>query len=66
MITELYLNNAISFGSMLSGLLTGSGVAILVLFKSNKNIKENFKVLFIVYLIGVLSGVVIDLIINLI
>ena len=64
-ITELFLNNAITFGSMLSGLLTGSGVAILVLFKSNKDIKENFKILGIVYFIGVLSGIVIDLIFNL-
>jgi len=64
-ITELYLNNAISFGSMLSGLLTGSGVAILILFKSNKNLKENLRILSILYLIGVLSGIVIDLIVNL-
>ena len=61
MVTELYLNNAISFGSMLSGLLTGSGVAILILFKSNKNLKENMKILSILYLIGVLSGIIIDL-----
>lgn len=65
MITELYLNNAITFGSMLSGLLTGSGVAILVLFKSNKNIKENIKIVSIIYFIGVLSGIVIDLFIKL-
>lgn len=64
-ITELFLNNAITFGSMLSGLLTGSGVSILVLFKSNKDIKENFKILGIVYFIGVFSGIVIDLIFNL-
>ena len=61
-ITELYLNDAITFGSMLSGLLTGSGVALLLLFKSNKNLKENFKILIILYLIGVLSGTIIDLI----
>ena len=61
MIKELYLNNAISFVSMLSGLLTGSGVAILVLFKTNKNIKENLKILSMIYLIGVLSGIIIDL-----
>jgi len=66
MITELYLNSAISFGSMLSGLLTGSGVAILVLFRTNKNIKENIKILSILYLIGVVSGIVIDLFISLI
>ncbi len=62
MITELYLNNVLSFGSMLSGLLTGSGIAILVLFKENKNIKENISILLLVYFIGALSGVIINLI----
>ena len=61
-ITELYLNNAISFGSMISGLLTGSGVALVVLFKTNKNIKENLKILSLTYSFGVISGVIIDLI----
>ena len=40
-ITELYLNNAISFGMTMAGLLTGSGVALLLLFKVNNNLKEN-------------------------
>lgn len=66
LITELYLNNAITFGSLLSGLLTGSGVAILILFKSNKNIKENVSILLLVYSLGVLTGIVIDLILMLI
>lgn len=61
-ITELYLNEILPFSAVISGLLTGSGVAILVLFKSNKNIKENIKILLIVYLIGVLSGLLIELI----
>ena len=61
-ITELYLNSAISFGSMLSGLLTGSGVALVVLFKTNKNFKENLKILSLIYSFGVLSGIIIDLI----
>lgn len=62
MITELYLNGALSFSATISGLLTGSGVALLVLFKSNKNIKENLKILSIIYAIGVLSGIIIELI----
>ena len=66
MLTELYLNNAINFGSIISGLLTGSGVALLVLFKSNKNIKENLKVLGLVYSIGVISGIIIEIITKLI
>lgn len=61
MITELYLNNTITFGAMMSGLLTGSGIAIIILFKSNKNIKQNIFILFLIYLIGVVSGIIIDL-----
>jgi len=65
-ITELYLNKILPFSAVISGLLTGSGVAILVLFKSNKNLKENIKILLLVYLIGVLSGLIIELIASLI
>ena len=61
-LTELYLNNVISFASVISGLLTGSGVALLVLFKINKNVKENVKILLTLYFIGALSGVVIEII----
>ena len=61
MITELYLNSAITFGSLISGLLTGSGVAIVVLMKSNKNIKENMKIVLMLYLIGVLTGIIVDI-----
>lgn len=61
-ITQLYLENVISFGAMMSGLLTESGVAILVLFKVNKNLKENLKILSLVYIIGVISGIIIELI----
>lgn len=60
-ITELFLSNAISFGSMIAGLLTGSGIAILLLFKVNKNKKENFTILSIIYFVGVFAGIVIDL-----
>lgn len=61
-LTELYLNNVISFASVIAGLLTGSGVALLVLFKINKNVKENVKILLTVYFIGALSGVMIEII----
>ena len=61
-LTELYLNDVISFASVISGLLTGSGVALLVLFKINKNVKENVKILLTLYFIGALSGIVIEII----
>lgn len=66
MITELYLNDVISLGSTISGLLTGSGVAILVLFKENRNLKENLIILGLLYGIGVISGVIIEIIMMLI
>ena len=61
-ITELYLNGAINFASCIAGLLTGSGVALALLFKINKNQLENFKIILTLYLIGSLSGVLIELI----
>ena len=62
-MTELYLSNLITIGNLLSGLLTGSGLGILLLFKSNKNIKENLLILSIIYFIGVLVGFIVDVII---
>lgn len=61
-LTELYLNNAISLAALLSGLLSSSGTALLVLFKSNKNIKENIFILSLLYLIGVFTGIILELI----
>lgn len=62
-MTELYLSNMITIGTLLSGLLTGSGLGILLLFKSNKDLKENFKVLSIIYLVGVIIGIIVDILI---
>ncbi len=61
-ITELYLNEMISLGSLFSGLLTGCGIGLLILFKTNKNLKENLMILLFLYIIGVVSGLLIDLI----
>ena len=62
-ITELYLSSFITIGTMLAGLLTGSGLGILLLFRTNKNIKENITILSIIYFVGVIVGIVVDLII---
>lgn len=59
-ITELYLEEIIPLSCVISGLLTGSGVALLVLFKTNKNIKEDIKILLLVYGIGVVGGILVE------
>ena len=60
-ITNMYLENVISLGSMISGLLTGAGVGLAVLFKTNNKIKENIGIVILLYAIGVISGIAIDL-----
>ena len=61
-LTELYIENAISFSSMIAGLLTNSGVALIVLFKSNKDIKDNIKIVSLLYFIGVITGIIIHIV----
>jgi len=60
MITELYLKGALSLGATVAGLLSSSGVAILILFKSNKNTNENLKILAMIYFIGVITGILLE------
>lgn len=61
-LTQLYLEKIISAATMISGLLVGAGVGLAVLFKTNKGIKENIKIVILLYLIGVISGIIIQII----
>ena len=47
---------------MMSGLLVGSGVGLLVLFRVNENLKDNLKILALLYAIGVGSGILLGLV----
>ncbi len=57
MITQLYLNGVLNFGAMLSGLLTGSGIGLLVLYRVNDNWKENLCITAGLYMAGTVCGV---------
>jgi hypothetical protein len=59
-ITELYIKQIISLGTMMSGLLVGAGVGLLVLFRINNNVKENLKITALLYAIGVAAGIIIE------
>ena len=61
-ITQLYLRNMITFGSLIAGLLVNSGIGMLVLFKVNKSKKENFKILAVLSVISMVAGIIIDII----
>lgn len=60
-LTELYITNILPLSSALAGLLAGSGVALLILFKSNPNIKENIKIVGILYSISVITGLILKI-----
>ena len=63
-ITNLYIENVINMASLVSGLLTGAGVGLLVLFRTNKkHLKENLCVVGIMYFVGVVSGLVLQFVV---
>ena len=55
-IATLYARGVISAGAMLAGLLTGAGTGLLVLFRTNRNLKENLLFPVTLLVIGVLFG----------
>lgn len=57
-LTKLYLSGALSFGSLLAGLSVNSGVALIILFKQNRPVKENFLIVALTYGIAVGAGFV--------
>lgn len=59
-LTNLALSDLITAGTMLSGLFSGAGVGLLILFKVNKNLKENFTVMGIITASGILFGLLAD------
>ena len=66
LLSKLFASGSISLGAVISGLSTGAGVGSIILFKSNKNIKENLQILGILYVVGVICGISIDIIMRLV
>ena len=61
-LTSLCTKGLITAGTMMSGLFSGAGVGLLVLYKVNKKVKENLLVTGILVLAGVIFGLIGDLI----
>lgn len=61
-LVELYLENIITFASCVAGLSAGAGVGLIILFKRNKNLKQNILITLSLYAISVLVGFILNLI----
>lgn len=61
-ITELYLDQMITLGTMMSGLLVSAGIGLLVLFRVNSDKKENINITILLFFIGTIVGLLIDMI----
>lgn len=55
-ITELFLNNTISFGAAIAGLSSAGGLGILVLLRENKNKKETALIIGLLLFVSILIG----------
>ena len=53
---ELYCKGAMSAGALMASSFTGSGLGLLVLFRTNRNIGENLSILAVLYASGVVFG----------
>jgi len=62
-LTELFIESVISMPMLITGVAVNAGVGLLVLFKTNKNLKENLTIVGLLYAIGVISGVILQVII---
>lgn len=60
-LTQLYLEGMLGAGAMLAGLLAGSGVGLLVLYRVNDDLKENIRITVMLYGIGVIAGILMEL-----
>lgn len=60
-ITTLYLEGVLSFGSMFAGLLSCAGIGIAILFKMNSSWKKSGIIAAGIYGISVLCGILIEI-----
>ena len=63
-LTSFAIEGLISWGTLVSGLLSGAGIGVWVLFKTNKHKKENLLILALLVIIGTITGIFIDIILR--
>ena len=60
-LTELFTAGSLTFGSCIAGLCAGAGMGVVVLFRTNRRVKENLAILAALYGTAVLTGLIVNL-----
>ena len=60
-IAQLYIEGVLSFGAMMSGLLTAAGVGMLVLLRTNRRARENALIIVALVAVSVVCGLAFEL-----
>ena len=61
LLTQLYLSGVISCASVIAGLCTGAGLGLAVLFKVNRDRRENLRILGLLYAVSAGAGILLQL-----
>ena len=61
LIATLWTRGILSSGAMIGGLLTGAGAGLLVLYRTNKHLKENLLLTSVLLAVGIVVGCIVDL-----
>lgn len=56
LIAELFLDGTLSTGPMLAGLLVAGGMGLLVLYRTNNDLRQNVIITVFIYAVGVVCG----------
>lgn len=60
LLTQLYLTGALPFSSAVAGLCSGAGVGLAVLFRTNRNLRQNLFIAAQLWGLGALIGLVLQ------
>ena len=60
LLTQLYVEGVISFGSLFGGLCAGAGIGLAVLWRVNRSVKQNLFMTGLLWAVGAVCGIVLQ------
>ena len=60
LLTQLYIEGVITFGSLFGGLCAGAGVGLAVLWRVNPSVKQNLFMTGLLWLAGAVCGILLQ------